>query len=412
MRAALLTMIAATLVAPAAHAAPAPLVGATEVARLEPDGAIADRAIADDGDGLLAYGWTDQATRAEVRVLDLATGKDVRAVDVSALSLRLERLWMLGTGEAATLFVVGRTEDGTQRVGALYDGAGKELRRFGPVDGIALHTRALASTRKAKAPRKPKKGARPEPITAAPGFESLVITYQVEPHKSGGDVHTVTAYEPLKGKRLGKPRALHLVEGHDKKLDFRFNHWADDWTVAVGVKGGTWDKKENQRKPDVEGRYDLLAGKFTSTAAITDLYEHAGRFTVLALFPNQATFVRMSDNLVELDVWRGEQRLAVTLDQPLDQYDRKSLSWSGGRGELLVGLKIDPWNASAVGLRREAPTYLDLYRLDGQGAGTRVARVLAGKKDFAFGVSGDKVWLVERNLGFDGGKNLVLYTIP
>lgn len=423
MRTPLPSLVAVTALAAvtaSAHAAPEPLVGATEVARIAPDGAIADGAIADDGAGLLAYGWSDQATRAEVRVLDLATGKDVRTIDVSALGVRLERVWLLGTGDGQTVFVVARAEDEALRVGALYDASGAELRRFGPADGLAVIERRAGlaggqlgkKAKKAKKPKPPKKGAKPAPSTARPGFESLVISYKVAPHKSGGDVHTVEAFQPVSGKRVGKARSLHLVDGYDAKLDFRLNHWADDWTAAVGVKGGEWVKKENQRSPDVEARYSLLDGKFTSTAAIRDLYEHAGRYGVLAQFPNHGTFVRVADDLAGLELWRGGAKLAVTLDQPFDQYDLKSVSWTRGSGELVIGLKVDPWNAGAVKRKRQDPEYLDLYRVDDAGKATRVARVLATKKKLVMGSAAGRLWLAERNLGFDGSKSLTLYTIP
>ncbi|MCA9677888.1 MAG: hypothetical protein KC464_22885 [Myxococcales bacterium] len=415
MRAHLYLLVAFALLTPAGHAVaggnataaktstgPADTVGLTEVARITPDGAIADGAIAGDGGTLLAYGWTDQSAHAEIRIVDTTTGAQVRVIDVSGLSVRLDRVAWHGAGDTGELFVVGRTEAGDTKIAALYDATGKELRRFGPAEHVALVQRPEAKATKGRKKRK---------APAATGaMRDLVVTYQVAA-ADVGDVHTVEAFDPDTGKRVGKPHSLELADNRDAKLDFTLNHWSDDFTVAVGVKGGSWNKRTDMRSPDVEAHYDMIAGAVVSTAPIEHLYEHAARYQVLAQFPNQRAFARASDSLGEIELWRDEQKTVLELDQTLDQYDLKSSRVVRGQGDTLVVLRVDPWNVGSVQRRRADPEYLDLFRVDDAGKGRRVARILAPKKKFTLGVAGGRLWVVERNVGFDGGKSLALYTI-
>ena len=167
MRAHLYLLVAFALLTPAGHAVdggnataaktstgPADTVGLTEVARITPDGAIADGAIAGDGGTLLAYGWTDQSAHAEIRIVDTTTGAQVRVIDVSGLSVRLDRVAWHGAGDTGELFVVGRTEAGDTKIAALYDATGKELRRFGPAEHVALVQRPEAKATKGRKKRK------------------------------------------------------------------------------------------------------------------------------------------------------------------------------------------------------------------------------------------------------------------
>src|SRR4029079_781480 len=76
--------------------------------------------------------------------------------------------------------------------------------------------------------------------------------------------HELELVELDKGKRVGKVRTLDVDGGGTvAKLDLHVNHWTDGYTHAIGIKGGHWDPKENQRTPDVLGDYDLADGKLT-----------------------------------------------------------------------------------------------------------------------------------------------------
>lgn len=372
--------------------APPPLpavVDLTEVARIAPAAGLIDRAIADDGAGRLAYVAADAATRAEVVVIDVATGAEQRRVDVAALTAAPARLYFVGAGAEAGLFVIGRplpTDDqpyAEGQVGALYDAAGKEVRRLGPAESIAVVT-----------------------VKGKPAVAVRTVT----PAKKGGDTYKVELFDPKKGKRIGKARSLTLVDGRDAKLGFRVNHWTADGTVAVGIKDGEYSRKEDMRMPDSEGRFDLVTGTLTTTP-IGDVVAHTRRFLVLAQAGGPAAFARVAEDLTGVELWRDDHPVAVRLDQPFELYDPKSLAWGvGDDGTLWLGLAVDPWNRPAVDRKKADPAYFDVFRVAADGAATREGRVLAPKARFDIGATAGHVWLLERNVGFDrGGKALTIF---
>jgi hypothetical protein len=386
--------VAVVLGAGSAHAKKrpprAPLEGMTEVARLAPDAGLIDVAIGDDGAGLLAYVVADAAAKAEVRVVEVATGKEVRRFDVSALTSQPERLWFVGEGVFVTGKPVGAdgevVTDGTV-VGAYFDAAGVRAKKtFGPAPIMLVR----------------------DPDKAKP----LVIVKKVLPGKRGAEVHQVERFDLRKGKRLGVKK-LTLIDGRDDKLAFTVHHWTGDGLVAVGTKDGEWTRKTDTRAPDAEGRYDLVDGKKVVTTPIADPMAHARRYEVLAKEAGPSVFARVATDLTGLEVWRDEHPAAIALDQPFDLYDPKSLTWAiGDDGVLWLGLAIDPWNKRAVDRKKQDPEYFDVFRVDGAKA-MRVARVLAPKKRFAIGATAGHLWMLERNVGFSrGGKLLTIYKLP
>src|SRR5262249_11421760 len=147
-------------------------------------------------------------------------------------------------------------------------------------------------------------------------------------------------------------------------VDFHVNHWASGWTRAFGVKGGAWVKKENQRSPDTEASFDLIANKFVADKPIPDLFEQRKRFQVMAGADGQLDFVRAAWDNQPLQLWRDGKPAPLTLDQPLASYDPKSLQATvlpDGSGWL--ALKIDPVNADAVARKKADSEYLDIFRI-------------------------------------------------
>jgi len=379
----------------AAVAAPPALVGVTEVARLVPEAGLIDVAIAGDGAGLLAYVVADAASKAEVRVVDVATGAEVRRFDISAFTSQPQRLWIIGRGVKAGVFVVGRpvgadgeaTTDG-RVVGALFDATGKRAKKtFGPAPIVIVRN-----------PDKPR---------------PTVIVKQVVPGKGGAEVHQVERFDLARGKRLGVKK-LTLVGGRDDKLGFTVNHWTADGTVAVGIEDGELVKKNGSRQPDAEGRYDLVDGTKVVTTPIADPMAHARRFALLAREGSAPRFARVSDDLTAVEAWRDDVPTPLTLDQPFALYDPRSLTWAvADDGTLWLGLAVDPWNRPAVDRKKADPEYFDLFRASPDATATRVARILAPRKRFTLGATANRLWLLERNLGFSrGGKALAVYTLP
>jgi len=391
-------LVAAMVMATAATAAPdkvagapappdkpkaaVPLIGVTSIATVAPARGFVDDPIAVGVGGRIAYIETDGAERAEVVLLD--QGEKARFSLPAATGVPLALAWV-GTGDAARLFLVTRADDGRQR-GVVYDLAGKAVRTFGPVSDVTL-------------------------LTA--GGPPRVALHRQSRGKSGVIRHEIELVDVDTGKSIGKGHALDVDgDGRAERLDFKVNHWLDGWTRAAGIHGGTWNKKEDQRSPDQYAEYDLMAGKFAAEAAIGDVVAHTRRMKVLAQQPNPGLFVRMSDDLATVELWRDGKPQAIELDQPVAQYDGASLSGvSEGPGRVWIGLKVDPVNRAAVSRKKADPEYLDLFLVDGNRA-VRKARILAPKKRLRWGVNGDLVWVVERNVGFDrGGKSLTLYKL-
>ena len=232
---------AAKPTAPVAPTLPAP-VGLREIASFKPERGFIDDPVAVDGKGRLVFLETDASTFTTLVVVD--DGKVRSRLPLGDDSDVPLAIALVGTGDTAQVFIVQAGEDGRQR-GTLYDLRGKVVRRFGPAAEVTLLGR----------------GPRPRVTlhrTRSPGRNS--VKHQL-------DVHDLAS-----GKRLGTTYSLDVDSaGRSDKLDFRINHWFDGWTRAVGTRGGRWDARADQRSPDVEAEYDLVAGKFVRTAPIPDV---------------------------------------------------------------------------------------------------------------------------------------------
>jgi hypothetical protein len=357
-----------------------PLVGATEVVKVAPSGGFVDDAIALDAQRL-AFVVADTSSRAELHIVTLAT-KLEQVFDLSPITLHPIALELVGSNRA---FVVGATEDGKQ-VAALIDISDK---------------------------------AKGKPIYKLPAASHItVITRDGKPriavHNVAGTRHEVALYTLETGARVGMARALELDAANtNKSLDFRVNHWSDGFTRAYGIKGGEWDKKEDQRSPDVEATYDVLTAKFVARTPITDLFEQRRRFQALADAANdRADFLLATTGSLQL--WRAGKPRPVELDQPFASYDPKSLQGIVlPDGSAWLALKVDPVNPDAVARKKADPEYLDIFRITADAKATRKARILATNLRQRFGVSGNRFWLLERNQGFDrGGKSIAVYDLP
>jgi hypothetical protein len=395
MRHAVSIAIAAAALAAAARAdvtqpPPPATVGATELARITPAKGFVDDPIAFDG-ARVAYIDTDGATFTELVVYDPATKAEVaRAALPADLGTPTLVRW-IGTGDAAKILVAGKSDEAVARA-ALLGVDGKVVRKFGPATDVALVTRG--------------------------GQLRLALHREKTTDAAKGVVHhEVELVELDKGKRVGKLRTLDVgADGKIEKLDFRINHWTDGFTHAIGVKGGHWDPKENQRTPDVAADYDVVDAAFKTTV-IDDPMAFAHRARVMADRPAGAvaTFARMSDDLTTVELWRDGAPQNLDLDQPVAQYDPQTLGdATDDKGALWIALEIDPTNPAAVKRKKADPAYIDLFAVDAAtGKAVRKARVLAApKKEYRWGTAGGRWWLLERSVGFDrGGTSLAVYSL-
>ena len=360
-----------------------PLVGAAELIKVTSTAGFIDDAVA-VGDGQLAYVVADAASKAELHVVTLATRAE-QVIDLAPVTLAPIALELIG----ARIFVVGRLEDGKQ-IGALVE---------------------LADRGKGKPP-----GTVVYKI--APATHITVLPRGVAVHRAAaskaGTRHDVELVAIDSGRRLAAARPLELdAAGVSQPLDLRVNHWSEGWTRAHGIKGGEWDKKENQRSPDREAAYDLLAGKLVDPRPIADLFEQRRRFQALAADADgRVDFVRASGD-GKLQLWRAGKPRVLELDQPFAAYDPKSLQGVVlPNGSAWIILKVDPVNPDAVARQKADPEYLDVFQAPPDGNALRKARVLVTGVRPRAGMLGDKVWLLDRNQGFDrGGKSLAVYQL-
>ena len=362
-----------------------PLEGATELVKLpKPAAGFFDDAIAADGERLV-YAVSDSASKSELHVVTLATKAEMIA-DVSAATLHPIAIQLAGN----RALVIGVTEDGKQNA-ALVELADKGRVKAGTiVYKVAPATRITVITRD---------GAK------------RVAVYR-ESEGSASTKHEVELLALETGRRVGAARTLELAGTANKALDFRVNHWSEGYTRAHGLKGGEWDRKENQRSPDTEATYDMVLGKLVDKKKIDDLFEQRRRFQTLASAEGKLDFVLVTQGKLEL--WRAGKGKPLELDQPLSSYDTKSLQYAiQPDGSLWLALKIDPVNAEAVARQKADPEYLDIFRAAPDGKAVRKARVLAKGVRHRFGpAGGDKFWLLERNQSMErGGKGITVYSL-
>jgi hypothetical protein len=378
-------ILAMALVSSVAAAQPKPaapeLVGAAEVVKFTGPLGFIDDAIAYDGQRF-AYVVTDGSTKSELHLVTLATEQDT-TIDISSITLHPIALELLG----ARAFVVGAAEDGSE-TGTLFElaAAAKHpvVYKLGPATHVALITR---------------------------DGHRRVAVYHASPAGEGITRHEVALHAIESGARLGSGHLDLDAQNANKQLEFHVNHWADGMSRAFGIKGGQWDPKENQRTPDVEATYDVVAGKIVDHTPITDLFEQRKRYQALADAGNQLDFARMAWDNQSVQIWRNGKSKQLELDQSLAQYDPKSLQGElEPDGTAWIALKVDPVNPDAVARKKADPEYLDVFHVSADNKATRVARVLGTNTRFKLGTMHDRFWLLERSSGFDrGGKTLTIY---
>jgi len=365
----------------------APLVGATEVAKFSASAGFVDDPIATD-DTRIAYVIADASTKAELHVVTVGGAESV--VDIASVTLHPIALRLVGP----RAFVVGQLADGSQ-IAALVEiaavgkkPAGTVVYKLGPAKDITVITRD--------------------------GKPRVAVHRMTDTGK--GTRHEVELDALDTGKRISAGRPLELdASDSDKKLELKVNHWSDGYTLAHGTKGGEWDKKEDQRTPDVEATYDLVTGKFTAQKKIEDLFEQRKRFQALAEAHDKLDFLRMSWDNANVQIWHDGKPTTVALDEPITNYDPKSLQGVvQPDGSAWIALKMDPVNPDAVARKKADAEYLDIFRAGADGKAVRKARVLGPGTRFWFGVmgTGDRFWLLERSNGFErGGRTVTVYQV-
>lgn len=360
------------------------LVGVTEVVKINPPAGFIDDVVAADAQRI-AYVVADTSGQTELHVYTRATKLEY-VVDIAAVTTQPVALAFAGQ----RVFVVGKTEDG-QHLAALVEiadrarvKAGTVVYRLGPANDITVVTR---------------------------DGKQRVAVHKVATTATGAR-HEVELVAIETGKRVAKAKPFELdAKQQHAKLGFTVNHWSDGFTRAYGTKAGEWNRKENERDPDVEAAYDLVTGKVYDKKKIVDLVEQRKRFQVLAGQP-RLELVRMTWDNSAIEWWNAGKLQTVSLDQPITNYDPASLQGliTSPDGSGWIALKVDPVNVDAVARKKADPEYLDIFRVAADGKATRKSRVLSHRIRHRFGVAGDQFWLLERLAGPErGARNLTLY---
>lgn len=368
------------------------LRGAKLVKTIAPQKGFIDDPFEFDGaGGRLAYVNADTADLAEIIVFDLVQSAKLYSVDISAFTKAPQSIEFAADGDH--FFVTARETEGGPVTAALLSPKGKVLRKFGPADHIGRLTYdgVAAVSMYTRTEKRAKRGPR---------------TIQ----------HTVEVRSLEKGKRLGKKTTLVTdLNGFSKKLDFTLKSWSDEYTLAVGIKGGKWDRREDQRSPDVEGWYDLPQRTFSRKVTIKNLIEHTKKMQVLSDNPNLDNFVRVSKDLSGLQRVKDGAAVDIELALPFDHYDHTTLEYHRSPdGSIYFTLQIDPVNPAAVERKRADKEWLDLYYLaPGSKKATRKARMrVKGKTHLSWRATASYWIVVPHHVGFDrGGKVVQIYAL-
>ncbi len=376
----LLSAVAVVQAAP--RSKPAALVGATEKVVLTAPSGFIDDAVEVDPDRAI-YTVSDSSTKSEIHIYTFATKAD-QTIDISSLTLHPTELHVLGK----RALVIGA--DGDRQIGGMVEladrgrvKAGTVIYKIAPATHITyLGKRGIAVHR-----------------TTATGDSTR---------------HEIELLSTTRGRRIGARRTLVLdAKGRDAKLDFRVNHWSDGWTRAHGIKGGEWNRKENQRSPDTEATYDVPTRRWIERNKITDLFAQRKRFQTLADAGGKLDFVRFTWDNKTLRLWRGGTPEDLDVDQKLSTYDPKSLQSAVHDGSAWFALTVDPVNPDAVNRKKADPVYLDIFQIAGTKA-TRRARVFSKDTRYRFGTTADGkgFYLLKKNSSMDrGGKSLAIYDL-
>ncbi len=364
--------------------------GASLAVKIKPQaGFVDDPFTFDGGGGRLLWINADADKRAELRIVDLAqAGAQLATIDISKFTTSPIRAEFVLDGNR--YFVVARDAEDAPLTAALIDGTGKVVRRFGPATDIRL-----------------RQAARPQ-----------VVTYnrvQQTPKKGTPTVlHTVTIYDLATGKRTVQRQMVADESGMVPKLDFRIVAFADEYTKVMGIKGGVWDKKEDQRTPDVEAWYDLATARFISKVDIADVMAHARKQKLLADHPNQEPFLMVAEDLSGLQLVEAGIPRTIELAEVFHHYDHKSLQTQPAApgATLYFTMTIDPVHSDAVAKKRAVTPYIDLYELKpGARKATRRAR-LERTGNFRFRATAEHWAVLPLHVGFSrGGPELRVYAL-
>lgn len=375
-----------------------PIQSAELVQTIKPaEGFIDDPFAFDRAGSRLLYVNSDTGSSAHLVVLDSFQRTELRRVSLKKFTLKPSKAEFAIEGEH---FLVWSELNRTgKQVVALVSNKGKVVRKFGPAldivrtdyegqDAMVVHDVSSIKARK--------KGKRSD--------EAPVVR------------HTVGVYSVATGKLIGKKTDLDLsAEDKSPKLDFTLKYWAKDFTVAVGIKGGEWQRQEDQRSPDFEGHYEMPTRTFSKRIPIKNLTAHRERMARLVKYAKRSEDVVVKHNLSGIDFVSDGNFTAIKLTEPFHHYDSSTLIvQAASGGSIFFSITIDPVHPDAAAKRRAVKPWTDLYEYElSSKKATRRARLLAKKGRKHVWRANSTHWAVmPHHIGFDrGGSELQLYKL-
>lgn len=347
----------------------------------------------------LAVIRTDGATFSKIEIIDLGSGQLQSTVDLGKSDQQPESVELLPDGKSVLLVVRDGKSD---RVWAsLIDETGH------PVAKTTLHT----AFGRADLPGS-KDGVEPALVGLDERGEG-----QGKLSTGGELAYTVAAYRLANLAPVGKPRSFRV--GADKELkgtDIKVTGFTDGFTHLIGQRAGTYDKKQDFRRPSRSVVFDTLAGKVSSEREIEDVYAWSRVSKLRDARPNRTTFAQLTADHDGVEVIDAAGKvLPVTLAVPFRLYDSTSLKEQEGPepNTLYVSLAVDPVNPDAIARQKADTPVLDLYAVDLTTRKTQArARILLARP-VLWKAGNGKLVVLKRFKSFPrGGDELDIYDLP
>ncbi len=380
----------------AAAETPARMEQAKLVQTIAPtEGFIDDPFEFDNAGSRLLYVNSDTGSTTSLVVVDAYQQTILSRVDISKFSLKPSKVEFAIDGEHYLVWSE-EGDDGRKRA-AVIDKSGRVLRSFGPaLDIVAINYEGI------------------------PSVVVHDVTTLKKRKRQGPDQpsmrHSVAIYSVEKGKRLGTKSNLDLNDQNaNVAMGFTFRYWAENFTIAVGIKEGSWDPEEGQRTPDIEAWYTMPTKTFSRKLPIANVLEHRKRMARLVKFSSRARDIVVKHNLSGIEYVENGEFKPVTLAEPFHHYDPASLQTKEIRnGRLFFTVTIDPVHPDAAARRKAVKPWVDLYEYTpSTGKAVRRARRLASHtRRYAWEANHEYWAVVPRHIGFDrGGAKLLLYKL-
>ncbi|HEY0708109.1 MAG TPA: hypothetical protein VGG33_14995, partial [Polyangia bacterium] len=285
--------------------------------------------------GSLAVLLTDASSFARIDLIDLATGKPKRTIELGDPQRLFERIVFSDDGESVVL--ISRDAGSGRRSAQHYDGAGKAAGVVGPVTDFGIVRR---------------EGQR------------FLVAVNASTNAAGQNL-AFTRHRINGLGRVGQARSVFISKGGElRDPPLKSASFIDGHSVVVGVSPGGYDKSGDVRVPDQAAAYDVLAGKLFFKSPIKDVMAWAASSELRRKFPGRSRFpILAPDNrLFELVDWLG-RHAPIEMPVPLRYYDATTLVEleDAGSGSLFFSLTTDPLHPEALARRKKDPAFFDLY---------------------------------------------------